>query len=129
MYSLGSVNSSFTVQSSPCAMLSPLLVQTDVIDLWLRAELAFQYPYPLRPYDLRHRIIRVLDVAYLARAKGAGLHAGGLHALRDAVVAEVGFLGRMIRGMEEPHSVRAAHNAVAAADAPRPVHHHHAVRR
>ena len=59
--------------------------------------------------------------------KGQALDAGGLHALGDPVVAEVAFLGVCTR-VEEPHAVGAAHDAVAAADAPRPVHEDYAVR-
>ena len=61
--------------------------------------------------------------------KGQACDAGALQAFRNAVIAEIAFFSRMVYGMEEPHAVRAPHDAVAAADAPVPVHEHDAVRR
>ncbi len=60
--------------------------------------------------------------------KGQASHAGGLQALRDPVIAEIALLRRVVYGMEEPHAVGTAHDAVAAADAPCPVHEHDSVR-
>ena len=47
--------------------------------------------------------------------------------LRYAVIAEIAFVGDMVLRMEETHAVGTTHDAIAAADAPRPVDQHQAV--
>ena len=66
----------------------------------------------------RDRIVGVFQVADLAGVEGAGLGAGRIIAFDDAVVAEGALVGNVFNRVEEADSVRAAHNAVAAADAP-----------
>ncbi len=103
------------------------LLEADVKDLGFGAVFFLQHPDPLSHDDLRDRVIGVLDIADQARTEGACVHAGGLHSLRDPVIAEVALLGCVIYRVEEPNTVGTAHDTVAAADTPRPVHQHHAV--
>src|ERR1035437_3185422 len=73
-------------------------------------------------------VVRVLEIAQLARARRAGLTAGGREALRDPVVAERALVDRLGPRVDEAAAVRAGKDAVPAAEAVGLVDHDNAVR-
>ena len=68
-----------------------------------------------------------LQVGQHARLRGTGFAAGRGEALRDAVIAQRAFVGRVRFRIEEAAAVRAGLDAVAAAEAVFLIHQHDAV--
>src|SRR5210317_358311 len=109
-------------------MTSPhILIETDIEHMRLGAVFVLEHRHPLGRYDLGHRIVRVPQVRYSAGIESAGLDAGRIHALRDPVVAEVAFVRDLVNRMEEAHTIRAGHDAVATSDAPVAVYEDNAI--
>ena len=64
-----------------------------------------------------NRIVGILQVGQLPRARGACFTARSGQTLRDPVIAKRAFVGRAFFGMEEAASVRTRLNAIAATQA------------
>jgi hypothetical protein len=81
----------------------------------------------LRADDLFHRISGVFDIADQSCPCWTRLDASRPQALVNPVITEIAFISHTMDWMEEPHTVRAGHDAVTTADAPLPVNQHHPV--
>src|SRR5208282_2627916 len=120
--SLGYMNPSMTSSSLP-----DRTVEVVVEQLRASRKMRLQDLHRVRLQKGVNRIVGILQVGQLPRARGACLATGGGQTLRDPVITERAFIGGMFLGMEETASVRAGLNAVAAAQAVIVIDEHHTV--
>jgi hypothetical protein len=79
-------------------------------------------PYPPGQNHLGDGVLRILHISNSPSLRWTGQNTGGLYTFRDSVIAKIAFLGHLIDGVKKPHSIRASHDAIAAADTPFSIH-------
>src|SRR5512135_1788415 len=118
--SLGYMNPWTAGNTLPIGVLRLLphrAVEAVVVDLGARRHLRLQHEHVVLAQELMDRVLFVLQVAELPRARGARLAARRRQALGDALVAQRALVGRLGPRVDEPAAVGACLHAVAAAQA------------
>src|SRR5271169_1781399 len=97
--------------------LTDRTVQAAVEHLRARGEMWLQDLH-IVGFEIRvYRIVWILEIGQLARARGAHFAASCRKALGDAVIAKRAFVGDVLRRMEIPAAVGASLDAVTATEA------------
>src|ERR1700693_147445 len=103
-------------------------IQSVVKHLGVSRHVRFQNLHAMGFQELVNRVVGILQVGQLPRARRTGLAACGGQTFRDPVIAESAFLGGITLRVDEAATVRAGLHTIPAAEAVFLVDQNHAIR-